>query len=100
MQAADETVVFVQAEWHGWKTAEVRLRDIHDLHWHQPVHAPRPLAHGYVFCTDIVAGEVPHACERTPAPHRLLVCILKRHSAPSAYAEISRRADESRLAAI
>jgi hypothetical protein len=100
MSPTSESVVCVQGTWDGWKTAEVRLRDIVDLHWHQPVHAPRPLAHGYVLCTDVVGGEIPHRCERSTAPHRLRVCILKRHSAPSVFAEIARRADEQRLVAL
>jgi hypothetical protein len=63
-----------------------------DIHWRQPVHAPRLLVHGYIRCTDIIAGEIPHVCERTGTPHRLLVCVIKRHSAPSAFEELVRRA--------
>lgn len=95
---SSDAVICVQGEWDGWKTAEVRLRDLQDVHWSQPSGAPRPLAHGYILCTDIIAGEVPHACGRGAPPHRLHVCVLKRHSAPSVYAEIARRADDRRLA--
>jgi hypothetical protein len=97
MRVSDETVICVQGEWNGWKTAEVRLRDLLDVHWRQPIRAPRTLVHGYVRCTDIIAGEIPHACEHAGVSHRLLVCVIKRHSAPSAYEELARRADHQRL---
>lgn len=93
MQAHDEVVICVQSEWNGWRTAEVRLRDLHSVHWLQPRHAPQPLVHGYISCTNIVTGDVPHDCDRTSAPHRLLVCVLKRHTIPTAHAELARRAD-------
>ena len=94
MQTADEVLVCVQREWNGWQTAEVRLSDLHDIHWFQPDHAPRPLVHGYVSCASAGAEALPHDCERATAPHTMLVCVLKRHSASSVYAEIARRADD------
>jgi hypothetical protein len=36
---------------------------------------------------------VPHECEKLSAPHRLRVCVLKKHSPESVYQEIARRAD-------
>ena len=92
MPVNDDTVICVQGEWDGWKTGEVRLRDLREIHWRQPVHAPRLLVHGYIRCTDLIAGEIPHACDRVGMPHRLLVCVIKRHSAPSAFEELVRRA--------
>lgn len=97
MPTMDEMLVCVQREWDGWQTAEVRLANLHNIHWFQPHRAPRALLHGYISCASITTGEIPHNCERTEGPHRLLVCVLKRHSAPSVYAEIARRADEQPL---
>src|ERR1051326_4492911 len=94
----DEALINVQREWNGWRTAFVRLRALQNVHWFQPRGAPRPLLHAYGPCTSIVEGELPHDCNRTPAPHRLLVCILKCHSTAVAYAEIARRADEHQMA--
>ncbi|MCA1562671.1 MAG: hypothetical protein LC804_21195 [Acidobacteria bacterium] len=90
----DDLLVCVQREWDGWQTAEVRLGKLQSIHWFQPHRAPRPLLHGYVSCASITTGQIPHNCERTGGPHRLLVCVLKRHNAPSVYAEIARRAAE------
>jgi len=92
----DDTLVCVQREWNAWQTTEVRLSDLYGLHWFQPDHAPRPLVHGYVSCASYGAAALPHNCERTAGPHALRVCVLKRHSAPSVYAEIARRAGEGR----
>jgi len=96
MPTLDDTLISVQREWDGWRSARVRLCDLENIHWLQPGRAPAPLAHGYICCTQIVNGEIPHDCEQTSAPHRLLVCILKRHSAASAYEEIARRADQEK----
>lgn len=97
MPPPDEMLINVQREWNGWQTAMVRLGDLQHIHWFQPSGAPRRLVHAYVSCADIVDGHIPHDCERTPAPHQLLVCILKCHSIATAYAEVSRRADDQTL---
>jgi len=88
----DHILVRVQREWNGWQKGEVRLGDLQNIHWLQPERAHRPLLHAYISCASIIAGEIPHNCERTKGPHTLLVCVLKRHSTPSVYAEIARRA--------
>jgi hypothetical protein len=93
MSAHDDMLIRVHGEWKGWRTAEVRFRDLLAVHWFQPNQAPHPLVHGYVSCTQLVTGEIPHHCSRT-APHRLLVCVLKSHTLPAAFAELARRADE------
>jgi hypothetical protein len=97
MSAHDDMLIRVHGEWKGWRTAEVRFDDLIDVHWFQPNQAPHPLVHGYIFCTQIVTGEIPHACGRT-APHRLLVCVLRSHTLPTAFAELARRADEQQAA--
>lgn len=93
MPAEADTKVRVQQEWDGWRTADVRLQDLHNIHWLQPPGAPRPLAHGYVSCASITAGSLLHECSGSPSSHRLLVCVLKRHTAAAAWAEIERQAN-------
>ena len=96
MQASAEMVIRVQSEWNGWRNAEVRLGDLRDVHWFQPTRAPRALVHGYILCSSIMIGDIPHDCDRRSAPHRLLICILKSHTIATVYAELARRADERR----
>jgi hypothetical protein len=93
MRAGDTPLVPVQREWNGWRTVEVRLSDLQNVHWFQPRGAPRPLVHGYVSCGSIANGGIPHDCNPADAPHQLLVCVLKRRTLASAYIELARRAD-------
>jgi hypothetical protein len=92
----DDSLVRVQSDWNQWRNATTRLADIDEVHWFQPMHAPRALLYGYVSCANLAAGELPHRCDRSSAPHRLRICILKRHTLPDVYRELARRADERR----
>ena len=87
-------LISVQLDWSDWHTAMVPLRDLRDVHWYQPSHAPHALLHGYVACSSIVSGNIPHDCQSQSAPHRLRVCILKKHILATAYLELSQRANE------
>src|SRR5262249_12916013 len=92
MNTADGLLVPVRCAWNAWQTAEVRLSDLHDVHWLQPMGAPRPLVHAYVDCT-ATAGLIAHDCRATPAPHRLLVWVLKGRAAPLVYQGLVRLAE-------
>ena len=88
-----QLLVQVRCAWNAWRTADVRIGDLHDVHWRQPAGAPRPLLHAYVECTNVADGDIPHEHTATPAPHRLLVCVLKRTTMGPAYGELVRLAD-------
>jgi hypothetical protein len=94
MQRYPEILIRIHRQWDGWHSGEVRLADVDDVHWFQPTEAPHALLHAFVRCTDIVSGAIPHDCDAESRPHRLLVCILKRHTISTAYADLARRADE------
>jgi hypothetical protein len=53
------------------------------------------MIHAHVSCTEIASGELAHICDPMTAPHRILVCVLRSHNIPSAYAELARRADQA-----
>jgi hypothetical protein len=93
MPALDDMLITVRHEWKGWRQADVRLLDVEDLHWSRPDDAPHPMLHGYVLCTSLSAGTIPHDCGQTEPPHRLLICVLKHDCVPTAFAELSRRAE-------
>lgn len=97
MQAEATRIIRVQSEWNGWRTAGVKMSDLHEVHWFQPTGAPRSLVHGYVSCASITAGELPHNCTGTGSPHRLLVCVIKSHTSEAVYAELERRANAHAL---
>jgi hypothetical protein len=92
VKGISEAVVRIQSEWNGWHSAEASLDDLEDLHWRQPSGAPHPLLHAFIRCTRITGGDIPHDQARTGCPHRMLVCVLKRHVLPSVYAAIAQRA--------
>jgi hypothetical protein len=89
----NHAIVAVQSEWNDWRSAHVRVTDLEDVHWAQPPGARQPLVHGAVWCNRLHSGHLSHDCELTPAPHRLVVCVLKSHTQPAVFAELARRAD-------
>jgi len=89
----EQTLVVVQQEWNGWRTAMVRLSDLEGIHWLQPAGAVRRLIHAQVGCDRIISGEIQHNCLETPALHCLHAWVLKSHTAPPIFEELSRRAD-------
>jgi len=91
MNADSGMMVPVRCAWNAWQTVEVRLDDLQNVHWYQPQGAPRPMLHAYVDCTK-TGGRIAHDCRTTPAPHRLLVCVLKRQATPPAYSALVGRA--------
>ena len=95
MQSDQDALICVQGAWNGWKTAEVRLRDLEHVHWHQPTRAPRQMLHGYVTCGSLLSGDIPHECVGAPGSHRLLVCVIKHHNTAAVYAEVARRAGQT-----
>ena len=89
-----ELMIRVHRAWNGWRSAEVRLSDLHDVHWRQPPGAPHPLIHAYVSCDQIVGGAIPHECSYpSPVPHEMLVCVLKHHTLCAPYADLVRSAN-------
>ncbi len=95
VHAHDDALVVVQREWNGWRTAMVRVSDLEGIHWARPGGAPRPLIHAHVRCNKILSGDIPHECHGAATPHSLMVCLLKSHTAPCVFEELSRRADQS-----
>ncbi len=91
-----ETLVVVQRDWNGWRKAMTPLSMLEDIHWHQPKGAPRPLIHAFVQCDAFVSGNLPHECHEAAGPHRLLVCVLKSHTAPTVFAGLVDRANRAK----
>lgn len=90
-----ETLIVVQREWNGWRTAMVMLPDLEDVHWLQPNGAPRALIHAYVSCSKLRSGDLQHNCELMSAPHHLLVCVLKSHTAVYVFEGLARLASKA-----
>ena len=97
MNPYDDLLLNVHAAWNASRNASVRFGDLEDVHWRRPSGAPQVLLHGYVSCSKLLSGAIPHACDTVTAPHRLLVCVLKRHTLAATYEALARRADEHAL---
>jgi hypothetical protein len=95
MSITEETLIPVQQEWNGWRLAEVRIKDLQDVHWFQPPGAPRALLHGYVSPSTVVSGDLVQQNSGV-APDRLLVCVIKCHMAAPIYTALAARADQGR----
>lgn len=87
----DHGMVVVQREWNGWRTAIVHLSELEDVHWAQPHGAPRPMIHASVRDDKLVEGD--SARDPGPSSTRVVVCVLKRHTTPGVFLELTRRAD-------
>jgi hypothetical protein len=92
MRHARDVLIRVHGSWSGWRSVEIRLEDVEDVHWCQPPGAPHPLVHGFVWCTHLKNGNLRHECDRESGPHRVRVCILKHHTLATIYADLARRA--------
>jgi len=95
MTPYDDLEICVAADWNDWRSANARLSDLRDIHWHQPQRAPQPMIHAYLSCANIVSGDLPHQCDRSSTPHLIRVCVLRSHNVASAYAELVRRAGQA-----
>jgi hypothetical protein len=89
MTVTDDAVVQVRRGWNAWRTAEVRLGDLEDVHWHQPAGAPRAIVHAFVASNTIAGNDL----RLTRTRERVLVCVLKSCTPDSVYTELARRAD-------
>ena len=89
----DDLLVAVQPALNGRHCGFVRVSALESIHRFRPDGAPVPLVHAYVLCNTVTNGDLPHDCELTPGPHRLLVCILRCHNTARAYAEVAARVE-------
>jgi len=95
MPIETDVVIRVHREWAGWQSAEIRLRDLEDVHWHRPAGAPHALIHGFVSSAMLTGGDISGDANPASTPVRTLVCVLKRHCTPTTFAQLARRADHA-----
>lgn len=95
----EDALVAVQNEWNGWRTAMVRVADLQNIRWAQPFGARLPMIHAIVSCDRLVSGRIAHQCDGTVC-HRLAVFVLKSHTQPAVFAELSKMADRAATVSI
>ena len=85
-----DTNIWVRRQWNDWRKGKVKISNISNLHWDcmsggVRTLAPRNFVHGYIFCTDIIEGEVAHSCQHGSPPHNIKICICKCDNTKESY---------------
>lgn len=99
MWRQEDVLIRVHDSWSGWRSAEVALSDLEDVHWSQPPGAPHPMIHAFVRAACVKNGDLLGDRDAKAMRHVILVCVVKRHTVATAYAVLARRADARRAAA-
>jgi hypothetical protein len=85
--------VWVRRQWNDYRRARYRLSDTQGAHWDTvsggvAATAPQPFIHLYVWCDEMIEGELAHSCRHGAGPHHVKVCVLKGENEPEAYAAL------------
>jgi hypothetical protein len=77
----EPTLVRVRRDWNdARREALFRLDQLRDFHWTDTAggtgrKAPVQLLHAYVWCSDMISGDLAHSCEHGPGPHNIKICV-------------------------
>lgn len=96
--AAPAELVRVRRHWNDYRIATVRLAQLTGLHWSSTsggvgVNSPRPMISGYVYCDQVIEGELAHSCSHGPAPHRISVVVVQKDNPKPLIKSLKARAD-------
>ncbi len=97
----DQETLNVRRHWNDYRIAKVRLADFQSPHWDTMsggVHAasPRPMVYGYIWCDQLLEGELGHSCTHGPAPHRIKVVVVKKDNSAAINRIVRDAADADR----
>lgn len=75
------------------------FRNLKEVHWDNisgGVHARsgQYLLYGYIYCNQIIKGEISHSCAHGPAPHKIKVFIPIKDNDKDIIMELKKIADE------
>jgi hypothetical protein len=81
--ADQDVVVWVRRHWNDTLGAAVplaALRQVHmsDLSGGVARRSPRPMVTGYIYCDDVVDGDLSHSCLHGPPPHWIKVVVVAK----------------------
>jgi hypothetical protein len=76
-------VVWVRRQWNDYRDAAYCIEDVAGWHWSDVsggvgACAPRPFVHAYVWCNQMIEGELAHSCSHGQGPHQIKVCVTKK----------------------
>ena len=87
------TEVYIRRQWNDWQKGKVYLDTLEGLKWDRisggvQARAPQLFIHGYIWCNDIIEGEIAHTCSHGPPPHRIKVCVVMKDNSKETWAEL------------
>jgi hypothetical protein len=94
--AEREITVTVKRQWDDHRRATFRIDDLEGLRWDRisggvQAVTPQPFVHAYVWCNDMIKGELTHSGAHGPCPHRIKVCLIMADNR-DLWSEVLRRA--------
>ena len=83
-------MVKVRRRWSDHESLELPAEVLWDLHYRDEAGGvcralPRAFLWAHVWCDQIVQGAFGHVCRDDPAPHDLVVCILRHDNTSATY---------------
>jgi hypothetical protein len=93
MTNGTDVPVVIRRQWNERRRATYRLSDISQVHWDTisggvRARAPQPFLHGYVWCDDVLEGELAYSCRHGDGPPQIKVCIVKEDNDPTVFARL------------
>lgn len=90
-EASEQETVWVRCQSNDWKHALYRVDQIKGLHMGDNSGGvnPRQFLHGFVWCDEMIEGELAHSCNHYPEPHQIRVCIVKVDNQKSVYEKLA-----------
>lgn len=72
----------------GGRRARYRLADLGQPHWDKPsggalARVRRSSIHGFVFCDEMLNGQLDHSCPAGSGPHRIKVHVIAADTDPA-----------------
>jgi hypothetical protein len=83
-------MVTARRRWNAPDATEVPLEVLWDFHFRNEAGGvcramPRAFLHAHVWCDHLSEGAFGHVCRDGPAPHDLLLCLLRHDNEISVY---------------
>jgi hypothetical protein len=90
--ALDHKIVHFRRQWNDKKIGTVPFDQFHNPYWddisdEMMQRAPRPLIHGYVWCTD-AQDQVAHLVAHENGAHWTKVCVVRQDNKRETYARL------------
>jgi hypothetical protein len=97
MNQPTKPTVTARRRWNAPQATQVALDALWDIHYRNEAGGvcsamPRAFLCAHVWCDHVSAGAFGHVCRDGPAPHDLLVFILRSDNALYLYEELLQKA--------